>query len=150
MTYAALEATLRLYERGAALMEVPVIRSIASTQDQIAQRASILVDSIAILVEETGMEVSLEEGWSVMGGGSAPDVKLPTVLIALRDNSTTTARLEEGFRRFSTPIIARTERDRVLIDLRTVDPHEEAILLAAIATLAQPAAETAASVEVSA
>jgi L-seryl-tRNA(Ser) seleniumtransferase len=146
MTYAALEATLRLYERGAALREVPVIRSIATTREQIAERASRFVESIARLADNR-LKVTLEDGWSVIGGGSAPEVKLPTVLIVLQDTSTTAAEFEERLRGYNTPIIARTERDRVVLDLRTVENDEEAIILAA---LAQPAAETAASVEVTA
>jgi L-seryl-tRNA(Ser) seleniumtransferase len=149
MTYAALEATLRLYERGAALSEVPVIRSIAITREQIAERASRFVESIAKLADGR-LKVTLEDGWSVIGGGSAPEVKLPTMLVALQDTSTTAAEFEERLRGYNTPIIARTERDRVVLDLRTVETDEEAIILAAIAALAQPAAETGASVEVSA
>jgi hypothetical protein len=55
--------------------------------------------------------------------------------------------LEERFRSNGIPIITRTERDRVLIDLRTVLAAEEEIILEAIAALAQPAPEIAASVE---
>ena len=148
MSYAALEATLRLYERGAALREVPVIRSIATTREQIAERASRFVESIAEFADGR-FKVTLEDGWSVIGGGSAPEVKLPTLLVALQDTSLTPAEFEERLRGYKTPIIARTERDRVVIDLRTVETDEEAIILAAIAAIAQPAAQTAASVEVS-
>ena len=148
MSYAALEATLRLYERGAALKEVPVIRSIATTREQIAERASRFVESIAEFADGR-FKVTLEDGWSVIGGGSAPEVKLPTLLVALQDTSLTPAEFEERLRGYKTPIIARTERDRVVIDLRTVETDEEAIILAAIAAIAQPAAQTAASVEVS-
>jgi L-seryl-tRNA(Ser) seleniumtransferase len=149
MTYAAIEATLRLYERGVALTEVPVIRAIAATREQIAERAARFGESIAALVNGR-LKVSLEDGSSVIGGGSAPEVKLPTVLVALQDASATAATFEERLRGYRIPIITRTERDRVLIDLRTVAAEEESIILAAIAALAQPAAETAASVEVSA
>lgn len=148
MTYAALEATLKLYERGAALLEVPVIRAIAANREQIAERAARFVESIEQLASDR-LKVSLEDGASVIGGGSAPEVKLPTVLVALQDASATAAVLEERLRRHPIPIITRTERERVLIDLRTVAAEEESIILDAIATLVQPAAETAASVEVS-
>jgi len=149
MTYAALEATLRIYERGAALKEVPVIRSIAATQEQIAERASRFIESIVAFADGR-LKATLEEGWSVIGGGSAPEVKLPTVLVSLQDPSMTAALLEDRLRGYITPIIARTERDRVVIDLRTVEIEEEAMILDALAALAQPAAGTAASVEVSA
>lgn len=149
MTYAALEATLRIYERGAALREVPVIRSIAATREQIAERASRFIESIVAFTHGK-LKATLEEGWSVIGGGSAPEVKLPTVLVFLQDPSMTAALLADRLRGYITPIIARTERDRVVIDLRTVETEEEAMILDALAAIAQPAAGTAASVEVSA
>jgi L-seryl-tRNA(Ser) seleniumtransferase len=147
MTYSAIEATLRLYERGAALIEVPVIRAIATSYEGLADRAASLRESIARLTDGQ-FTIGLEDGASVIGGGSAPEVKLPTVLVTLKAAGMSAASLEERLRGFRIPIIARTERDRVMIDLRTVSIEEEAIILDAIAALAQPAHESAASVEV--
>jgi L-seryl-tRNA(Ser) seleniumtransferase len=144
MTYAALEATLRIYERGAAEEEIPVISRIASDLGDIASRA----ESFALSVRRATsgrVKATAEEGASVIGGGSAPEAKLPTVLVALEDEERTAAALEERLRNNSIPIIARTERDRVLIDLRTVREDEEAIIIEALRRLAQPAQGSAAS-----
>lgn len=146
MTYAALEATLRLYERGSAQTDVPVIRAIATSRDEIAERAARFGESIAALTSGR-FTIELEDGASVIGGGSAPEVKLPTVLVTMKAAEMSAASLEERLRCFRIPIITRTERDRVMIDLRTVSIEEEAIILDAIAGLAQPARESAASVE---
>jgi L-seryl-tRNA(Ser) seleniumtransferase len=94
------------------------------------------------------LSASVEDGASVIGGGSAPEVKLPTVLVALDGGSMSAASVEERLRGYRIPIITRTERDRVMIDLRTVAENDEAIILDAIAALAQPASQSAASVEV--
>src|SRR6266404_1159210 len=150
MTYAALEATLRLYERGSAQtevwMDVPVIRAIAASYQEIADRAASLRESIARLT--TGrFTIDLEDGASVIGGGSAPEVKLPTVLVTMKAAEMSAASLEERLRGFGIPIITRTEKDRVMIDLRTVSIEEEAVILEALAGLAQPAHESAGSVE---
>lgn len=147
MTYAAVEATLRLYERGVALTEVPVIRAITASREELNQRASAFRDSI-IHTTDGRLRVGLEAGASVIGGGSAPEVQLPTVLVTLEDDRLSAASLEELLRGFRIPIITRTERNRVMIDLRTVAPGEEAVILEAIAVLAQPAPKTVASVEV--
>jgi L-seryl-tRNA(Ser) seleniumtransferase len=146
MTYAAIEATLRLYERGAALSEVPVIRAIAATREDLEMRAARFCDSVPRLTNGI-VKASLENGVSVIGGGSAPEVTLPTVLVAL-DASESAAWLEKRLRGYKIPIIARTERDRVMIDLRTVAADDEAVILEAIASLAQPASQSAASIEV--
>jgi L-seryl-tRNA(Ser) seleniumtransferase len=147
MTYAAIEATLRLYERGTALSEVPVIRAIATTREEIGERATRFCESVARLTSGR-LKASLEDGASVIGGGSAPEVKLPTVLVALEASSMSAASLEQQLRRYRIPIITRTERDRVMIDLRTVAQDDEPVILDAIAALAQPASLSAASVEV--
>jgi len=147
MTYAAFEATLRLYESGAADIEVPVIRAIALTREEIGCRATLFCDSV---YQSTSGEFTakIEEGASVIGGGSAPEVKLPTMLVVLEHCSMSSSSIVEGLRSYRVPIIARMERDRVLLDLRTVGQGEEDIILDAIKGLAQPAPQTAASVEI--
>ena len=147
MTYSAIEATLRLYERGTALSDVPVIRSITATREEIGQRASRFCESV-LRVTSGGLKATLEDGSSVIGGGSAPEVKLPTVLVAIEGAAMSAASIEERLRRHRIPIITRAERDRVIIDLRTVAADDEAIILDAIAALTQPASQSAASVEV--
>lgn len=146
MTYAAMEATLRLYDRGDAASEVPVVRAIACTREEIRERAARLCEGIARLANGQ-LKTSLDEGGSVIGGGSAPEVTLPTVLVALQGDSLSAEEIEDRLRSYKVPIITRTERDRVMIDLRTVAEGDEGIMLDAIATLAQPSSQRAASVE---
>ncbi len=147
MIYAALEATLRLYERGVAESEIPVIRALARTREGLGERARRFSESINRM---TGgrIRLTIEDGQSVIGGGSAPEVKLPTVLVAIEDDELSASQIEQRLRDHRMPIITRTEHNRVLIDLRTVEPGEEPIILEAIAALAQPVPESAASVEV--
>lgn len=146
LTYAALEATLRLYERQAAEAEVPVIRAITASRNEIEERAAVFTRSVASMTN--GRVTALcEDGESVIGGGAAPEVKLPTVLVAVQHSELSAASLEERLRRHSVPIIARTEHDRVLIDLRTVEVGEEMIVLHALAAIGEPLPATAASAE---
>jgi L-seryl-tRNA(Ser) seleniumtransferase len=134
LAYAALEATLRIYEQKGAEEQIPVIRALSMRREAIAARAAGLAHRIA---SATGgaLTPNLENGESVVGGGSAPGVGLPTVLVSLQHPVLSAARIEEHLRRNRIPIIVRTERDRVLIDLRTVMPDEENILLEAITAL---------------
>jgi L-seryl-tRNA(Ser) seleniumtransferase len=146
MTYAGLEATLKLYERGVAQTQVPVLRAMARNVEEIAERAENFKERLNELANGR-WTIVLEEGDSVIGGGSAPQVKLPTVLIAIAGADSSTAMIEQRLRGYATPIITRTERDRVLIDLRTVEWSEEEIILAALASIAQPLQTVTASVE---
>ena len=63
---------------------------------------------------------------SAVGGGSAPGVELPTWLVAIAKDGLTPDALEARLRRLTPPVIARIERDRVLLDLRTVLPDQDA------------------------
>jgi L-seryl-tRNA(Ser) seleniumtransferase len=145
LTYAALEATLRLYERGVADERVPVIRAMATPLGELRERAARFCESVVQTTHER-MRAAVEDGDSVIGGGAAPEVKLPTALVALAAEGLSAAAMAERLRAHAIPIIARTERDRVLIDLRTVAADEEAIILDALAGIAQPVPLPAASV----
>jgi L-seryl-tRNA(Ser) seleniumtransferase len=146
MTYAALEATLRLYERGAAATRVPAIHAMAMTAAEIEARAVSLTQRLESLTNGR-LLFSLADGVSVIGGGSAPEVRLPTVVIAVRSREMTAEVIAARLRGGPIPIIARTESDLVLLDLRTVAAEEEALLLAALADLAQRAEPDAASLD---
>ena len=132
MTYAALEATLAEYIAGRAPTTVPVQRMLTMTAGEIRLRA----DAVASAIRGNhGWRADVTEGASAIGGGSAPGVELATWLVAIEKTGTTPDGLEEALRRQTPPIIARIERDRVLLDLRTVLPEQDSALLACIARL---------------
>ena len=65
------------------------------------------------------------DGVSTIGGGSAPESALPTRLVAITSSTWSAAHIVATIRRGGTPIVARVEHDRVLIDLRTVAPEDD-------------------------
>ena len=119
MTYAALEATLTEYVAGRATVTVPVRRMLALTVDEIRARTEVVASAIAAI---PGWRVELVDGVSAVGGGSAPGVELPTCLVAIEKGELTADALEARLRQLTPPIIARIERDRLVLDLRTVAP----------------------------
>jgi L-seryl-tRNA(Ser) seleniumtransferase len=116
---AALEVTLGHYLRGEAEEKLPVWRMIAASTDSLQQTARAWRQAVA-----TGDVV---EGRSTVGGGSLPGETLPTWLLAL-DVPHPKAFLAR-LRRQPTPVIARIEDDRVLLDPRTVLPEQGETLL---------------------
>ena len=132
MTYAALEATLAEYAAGRAADVVPVQRMLAMTLDEIRARAEALAARVRTL---EGWRAELVPGASAVGGGSAPGVELPTWLVAIEKRGLTPDALEERLRGLTPAIIARIERDRVLLDLRTVLPAQDGTLAALLASL---------------
>jgi L-seryl-tRNA(Ser) seleniumtransferase len=133
LVYAGLQATLSAYRRGAT-SEVPVIAMLTLEPSAIRQRAEGVVSSLTSS-GQNGLNFELINGSSAVGGGAAPSVSLKTTLIALRHSSMSAEDLEHALRNFDTPIIARIEKDRVLIDPRTVLPEDEPILIDLLRTL---------------
>jgi len=119
LTYAALEATLLEYLAGRADETVPVRRMLALDVETIEDRARGLAERLAA----QGWDVSLVSGSSAVGGGSAPGLALPTVLVAIEREGLTADAIEARLRALATPVIARIVDDRVVLDLRTV-PEE--------------------------
>jgi L-seryl-tRNA(Ser) seleniumtransferase len=64
---------------------------------------------------------------SVTGGGTLPGVEIPSVGVALEGDATEALRAAAP-----KPVIARVDDDRTILDLRTVDPADDALLAAAI------------------
>jgi L-seryl-tRNA(Ser) seleniumtransferase len=133
LTIAALEVTLRAYQRGA-LDEIPALRMIRMTPEEIGARAADFALRLGARLP-AGAKIEIREGFSVIGGGSTPDQQLATHLIAFSSARHSAAALEERLRipEQGPPVIARIEDDRLVLDLRTVFPDEEVALAAAIA-----------------
>jgi len=121
LTYAALEATLEEYAAGRERTTVPVAAMIAMPVQAIERRARALADAL----DKYGFRASTIDGVSTIGGGSAPGATLPTWLVAVEHTSRSANDLEQLLRTQSVPIIARIERDRLVLDLRTVDPLDD-------------------------
>jgi L-seryl-tRNA(Ser) seleniumtransferase len=105
----ALETTLKklIFEQ---YDEIPALRMLRLTKDEIRTRA-----------ERFGLEIV--EGESVAGGGSTPDQTLPTWLLVVPGDA---VEVEKKLR--AKGVIARIQDGRVVLDLRTVFPEEEAKL----------------------
>ena len=132
MTYAALEGTLLEYARGRATASVPVTRMLCATATEIGARADVLTTQLA---GHPAFETDLIDGVSPVGGGGAPGSALATRLARLTPRGQSAASLERRLRALDPPVVGRIENDRVLLDLRTVSPEQEAQLLAALAPL---------------
>ncbi|HLD77810.1 MAG TPA: L-seryl-tRNA(Sec) selenium transferase, partial [archaeon] len=84
----------------------------------------------------SALRLELVDGLSVLGGGSAPGQTLPSRLVAVRHATESAAVLEKRLRGWQPPVIARVEDDTVLLDLRTVLPEQEQVLIEAVRSLA--------------
>ena len=128
--YAALAATLEAFRRETALQEIPVLKMLSMTGDELAARTRHFAHNLdKKFGENHNLKFEVIEGKSVIGGGSAPDVQPPTTLLALKHRQMSVSNLERNLRLSSPPVITRILEDKVLIDLRTVSENEEIELL---------------------
>ena len=130
MTYAALEATLRAYLQGH-YMEVPVLEMLNRSAKSIGARADALKAKLEKGIGDAAT-LSVIDGESVVGGGTAPGTTLPTRLLAVAPKNISANELARRLRRATPPVIVRVEDDTVLLDLRTVFDGQEASLLSAL------------------
>jgi L-seryl-tRNA(Ser) seleniumtransferase len=131
LTYAALEATLLAYVKRDH-DAVPVLRMMRLSKDEIARRA----EEIVARVKSARLKLELLDGESVIGGGAAPSAVLATRLIALTHSHFSADELNAHLRAHTPPVIARVEEGRVLLDLRTVFPEQDAVVVEALKSVA--------------
>jgi len=135
LALAALEATLESYRRGVATEEVPALRMIAMSYEEIEQRARAFLSRWQERSVTKALLFEITEGASAVGGGAAPTTHPRTALISLTHTHLSPDALEQALRLSTPPVIARISEGRVLLDLRTVVLDEEADLLDALAAL---------------
>jgi len=136
LTYAALEATLLAYVKRDH-DSVPGLRMMRLSKEEISER----VDAIARQIQSVTLQVHMIDGKSVIGGGAAPSAALPTRLLAINHKKLSADELAARLRASDPPVIARVEEGRVLLDLRTVSPEQDRLLLEAIRRIENRSAE---------
>ncbi|MEZ4734919.1 MAG: hypothetical protein R3E79_48110 [Caldilineaceae bacterium] len=126
LTFAALDATLRSYQRGRALEELPVWWMISASVATVRERG----EQWLAQLQKAGISGELIAGESAIGGGSLPGEVLPTVLLAI--NHPTPDIIAAQLRRQQPPVVCRIQRDQLLFDPRTVLPRQEAAFFHAL------------------
>ncbi len=123
-TISALEAILRIYlYSDDPVKELPGLNMAFLMEDVIRKRAITLKKEIETVTKRK-MDIEIEKGFSEMGGGSMPAEVMPTYLVAIKHKGLKEAKLLRLLRENIPPVIARIEKDRVVMDLRTIFPVE--------------------------
>ena len=136
LTITALEVTLGAYLRGT-LDEIPALRMIRTDAKELRRRAEDLVRELRAGLPLDEVELEIVEGTSLVGGGSTPDQSLPTPLIRIASVRYSVAQLEERLRRAprGISVITRVADDRLVLDLRTVFPEQEPLLISTLSAV---------------
>jgi L-seryl-tRNA(Ser) seleniumtransferase len=127
LTYAALQATLMdhlLDEREA----IPVVRMINLAVEEIQRRCESMIGQL----NGASLKADVVSVRSVVGGGTSPGVTLPSFAVALRHATVQATALLTALRQLEPPVIGRINEGRVLLDLRTVEPEFDHLLVSLV------------------
>ena len=147
VTLAGLEATLALYrDPDRARERIPALRMIGAGPGELGRRAQAVLAAVGGQAGEAGegggaarapgprLAAEIAEGWSLVGGGTFPDARLPSAVILLDAGEDADAWLAV-LRAHDPPVVARSRKGQVVIDMRTVAPDEDEIVAAALRSI---------------
>ncbi len=132
LSLAALEATLALYlDRERAIGEIPVLRMMSVPPKELEERCSRFTAGLKARLEGmANIEVVPEP--SAIGGGALPLTELPGFAVSVSPTNVSVDALANHLRGTRPPIVGRCQENRLILNLRTVLPQEEAILSEAL------------------
>lgn len=123
-TVAALHATLVDLVRGDR-EAVPLVAMVTTSPEELRARADRIVHALA-----STHALEIRDSAATIGGGSLPGETLPSVAVAIAGAGI--ARLAERLRLGAPPVIGRVEAGALWLDLRSVAPEDDAVLVAAL------------------
>lgn len=136
MTLAALAATLRIYrDPEMAAQRIPLLSLLGTSIENLKNRAERLAPQIA----STGVVEQAEPLSDVtfLGGGSVPAQELATYCVAVTPRGRSVDALARALRHGEVSVMGRVHNDRLLLDLRSVLPHQDMELVQAFESLAK-------------
>ena len=130
LTCAALEGTLLTYlAEGEQAM--PLFRMLGLPREMVERRCR----AVAAKIGTDDLDATVIPTSSVVGGGTTPGASVPSYAIALRHASLDASALAAELRRLAPPIVARVNKEQVLLDLRTVAEEQDELLIRSMSTL---------------
>lgn len=142
LTFAALEATLRLFLDKEKLLEYhPVLKFMLRKETELNQQAIDLHGRLSRMIGARG-EVDIEKGLSEVGGGSLATESLPTRLVVFMLNKCTPEGLARKLRLSDPPIVARILNNKIAFDMRTIREDEIQFIVDAVSIIADEGCAT--------
>jgi len=135
LTLLALEETLRIYRDPKSVIEkIPTLRMICQGYESLAAKADRL-HALLKPFKSDGFSIGLTDGASKVGGGALPLQELKSRLLCLYPGTLSAQQIELKLRSHVPPIIARVEKDRVMLDVRTIQEKEIEVVAQSIRDL---------------
>ncbi|HTY42142.1 MAG TPA: L-seryl-tRNA(Sec) selenium transferase [Thermoanaerobaculia bacterium] len=131
LTLAALSATLADWKTGA-WRSFPVYRAAAASLESLEARGARLLAAAAA----GSLDGAVVPSQAAFGGGTSPEKLFPSRALALSRAGQPVDALAARLRARRPPIVGRVENGRLLLDLRSIFPEEDALVEEALSALA--------------
>ncbi|MSO21872.1 MAG: L-seryl-tRNA(Sec) selenium transferase [Acidobacteria bacterium] len=132
LTLSVLESTLISHLAETAAEDIPLLRMLHQPAASIGWRAQAIAEQLNL---SRSVELRIIDGQSMIGGGCTPDRGIPTRLLAFSGPDLSPSKLEAWLRSGSPPVASRLENNCLLLDLRTVFPEDDRLVLEALQKL---------------
>ncbi|WP_299980935.1 L-seryl-tRNA(Sec) selenium transferase [Desulfobacula sp.] len=133
LTLAALESTLKLYrDEEKAIREIPTLRMLTLSFKDICKKATLLFKTIEDDIGSLA-DIDFADLNSRPGGGSFPELNLPTRCITIQPKNMSVSKLEINMRLSTPAIIGRIENNKYILDPRTIQTGQEVVISSTLA-----------------
>jgi L-seryl-tRNA(Ser) seleniumtransferase len=129
LSLAALQATvdLHLSQRTG---EIPTLALLQISEDELRVRAAAICDHLS--KECSGLQIGCGRGTAKTGGGTLPKSNLSSVTIDIVPKNSSLSDFAATLRAWNPPVIGYIAGDRFKLDLRTIFPHQDGLVIQAI------------------
>ena len=132
LNLSALEGTLKLYlDEEKAISAIPVLNMLTMDISKLEKKAENLYEKM-LKINNLPCKMRIEDEFSETGGGAMPLHKLPTKVITIDCDKISANELNKRLRDYDIPIVTRTVKDKVLMDLRTIMEKDYSIIADAV------------------
>jgi len=132
LSLAALQATVDLY-LDQKTAEIPTLALLQISEDELRARAVAICDQLSRRC--SGLQIASGRSTAKTGGGTLPKSNLSSVTIDIVPKNSSLADFAATLRAWNPPVIGYIAGDRFKLDLRTIFPHQDALVVEAIRTV---------------
>jgi L-seryl-tRNA(Ser) seleniumtransferase len=131
---AALEATLTAYLEETAREDLPTLKMLHASLEEMKEKADRLAERLLENAPNIAVDVAPSIAWG--GGGTLPLHEIPSYAVRLESRSgDDTEAMSEKLRSADPPVVGRVGEGRLWLDVRTLLDGDEGAILEAVGTL---------------
>ena len=136
LVFAALQATVDLH-LNQSISEIPALALLQVSEDKLRARAAAICARLRR--RHSGVQVAIGRGAVKVGGGTLPKSTMSSVTIDIVSENCSLADFAARLRASRPPVIGHIANKRLKLDLRTIFPHQDDLVVNAIRSVSRSA-----------